>query len=110
MTPPDAERPFARVVRFHLVPGHEAAFDLLAAAMVDAVTANEPDTLAYTVHEVDGVLGERVFYELYRTHGAFEEHERQPHTRRILAELDEHITSFDVDRLRVSRSCDRRSP
>jgi quinol monooxygenase YgiN len=86
----------ALVVTHHLRPGHEDAFDDLAARTLESITALEPGTLVYAVHTVPGKPLERVFYELYLDRAAFEAHEAYPHLRAFLAERLAHIESVDV--------------
>jgi len=85
------------VVRFTLKPGHEGSFDRLVAETLPRIRDAEPGTLIYACHEVHGAPSERVFYEMYRDHDAFETHERQPHVRRFLAEREQHLARMDVE-------------
>ncbi|MFI9309058.1 putative quinol monooxygenase [Streptomyces triculaminicus] len=90
---------FGLFVRFTLKEGTAADFDALVRETAEAIRAKEPGTLIYVCHEVDGAPSERVFYELYADHDAFEEHERQPHTRHFLSERTKYVTKTQVDRL-----------
>ena len=82
---------YGLVVRFELRDGHEASFDQLTAETVEQIEAQEPETLVYVTHRVNGAPQLRVFYELYRDEAAFQEHEAQPHVQRFLAERDQHL-------------------
>ncbi len=73
------------------------AYDRLAAETVEAIRANEPGTLVYASHLVEGQPLQRIFYELYRDRAAFEAHEAASHTRRYLDERGEYLTSTEVD-------------
>lgn len=95
---------YGLVVRFDLHPGAEDAFDELVAATVDGIRAHEPGTLIYATHLVDGEPSVRVFYELYADYAAFEEHERQPHTRAFLGERDNYVAAARVERLHLGAS------
>ena len=77
------------------------AYDRLVAETIEGIKANEPGTLVYASHLVDGQPLQRIFYELYRDKAAFEAHEAAPHTRRYLEERDQHLASTEVDRLTV---------
>ncbi|MFI6951915.1 putative quinol monooxygenase [Nocardia sp. NPDC050408] len=89
---------FALVVKFDLFDVDKAAaFDELVAETVGRITENEPGTLVYATHTVDGEPLSRIFYEVYRDRAAFEEHERQPHTRRFLDQRGEYVESFLVE-------------
>ncbi len=73
------------------------AYDRLVAETVEAIKANEPGTLVYATHLVEGQPLQRIFYELYRDKAAFEAHEASPATRRYLAERDQYLASTEVD-------------
>ena len=91
---------YGLAVLFTLRAGHEPAFDQLVAETLPSIKEREPGTLVYAVHRVEGGGPEaRVFYELYEDRAAFEEHERQPHVRRFLAEREQHTVAVRVDRL-----------
>jgi quinol monooxygenase YgiN len=70
---------FALVVRFDLRRGTEDQFDRLVHATTARIRAEEPGTLLYLCHRVQGEPTARVFYELYHDNAAFQAHERQPH-------------------------------
>jgi quinol monooxygenase YgiN len=78
-------------------PESAEGFDKLVAETVAQIKTNEPGTLVYAVHTVEGKPLERIFYELYRDRAAFDAHEEQPHTRRMLAEREQFLTSVEVD-------------
>ncbi|WP_040865704.1 putative quinol monooxygenase [Nocardia exalbida] len=89
---------FALVVRFDLQDAGKAAeFDKLVAETVRAITDFEPGTLVYATHTVEGEPLSRIFYEVYRDRSAFEEHERQPHTRHFLSRRENYVASFRVE-------------
>jgi len=89
---------FALVVRFDLADADKAAeFDILVAETVDAIRIQEPGTLVYATHTIDGEPLARVFYEVYRDRAAFDEHERQPHTVRFLSARKEYISDARVE-------------
>jgi quinol monooxygenase YgiN len=75
------------------------AYDRLVAETIEGIKANEPGTVVYASHRVEGQPLQRIFYELYRDRAAFEAHEAAPHTRRYLAERDQYLASTEVDRL-----------
>ena len=78
------------------------AYDRLVAETVEAIRANEPGTLVYASHLVDGQPLQRIFYELYRDKDAFDAHGAAPHTRRYLAERDQYLASTEVDWLTLT--------
>lgn len=92
------------VVRFELRPGCAPGFDDLTAATLAGVRRGEPGTLLYVCHSVEDDPSARVFYELYRNREAFEEHERQPHVRRFLAEREQYLASTRVEFLALAGS------
>jgi quinol monooxygenase YgiN len=73
------------------------AYDKLVAETIEKIKTDEPGTLVYASHTVEGQPLQRVFYELYRDKAAFEAHEAAPHSRRYLAERDQYLASTEVD-------------
>src|ERR1039457_2039984 len=73
------------------------AYDRMVAENIEGIKANEPGTLVYASHLVDGQPLQRIFYELYRDKAAFEAHEAAPHARRYLAERDQYLASTEGD-------------
>jgi quinol monooxygenase YgiN len=73
------------------------AYDQLVAETLDGIKANEPGTLVYASHTVEGQPLQRIFYELYRDRAAFEAHEASPHTRRYLEQRDQYLADTEVD-------------
>ncbi len=73
------------------------AYDRLVAETIAAIKTDEPGTLVYASHLVEGEPLQRMFYELYRDKAAFEAHEEAPHTRRYLNERGEYLASTEVD-------------
>lgn len=93
-------RMFGLTVRFDLVPGRGKDFDRLVETTLEGIRSDEPGTLLYLCHRVEGMPDARVFYELYRDHAAFEEHENKPHVKRFLNERTQFLArSPRVDRL-----------
>ncbi|CAM4435688.1 antibiotic biosynthesis monooxygenase [Nocardia ninae] len=89
---------FALVVKFSLIDAEKAAgFDQLVAETVARIAESEPGTLVYATHTVEEEPLSRIFYEVYRDREAFDEHERQPHTRQFLSQRDEYIASHRVE-------------
>lgn len=90
---------FGLFVRFTLRDDAGAKFDDLVRQTTAAIRAKEPGTLVYACHTVEDAPNQRIFYELYENHEAFEEHERQPHIRNFLSERSKYVAHTDVDRL-----------
>ena len=78
------------------------AYDKLVAETLEGIKANEPGTLVYASHTVEGQPLQRIFYELYRDRAAFEAHEAAEHTRRFLTERDALLESTEVDFLSLT--------
>ncbi len=72
---------FALVVRFDVQAGTEDAFDQLVAETTANIRAEEPGTVLYLCHRVQGEPGARVFYELYQDNEAFQAHEVAQHVK-----------------------------
>jgi quinol monooxygenase YgiN len=79
MTASAGTRPYGRLSIFTLHDDRVAEFDRLAEQAADAVSMREPDTLVYVMHVVPKAPMQRIIYEIYRDHAAFESHQRQPH-------------------------------
>ncbi len=89
---------FGLSVRFTCKDQESASgFDKLVAETLPEIKRHEPGTLVYAVHAVEGEPLERIFYELYRDRAAFDAHEGQPHTRRMLADRKQFLASVEVD-------------
>jgi len=89
---------FALCVRFTCKDQASAeAHDRLVAETIEAIKSDEPGTLVYASHLVEGQPLQRIFYELYQDRAAFEAHEAAPHTRRYLAERDQYLSATEVD-------------
>lgn len=73
------------------------AYDRLVAETIEAIKTNEPGTLVYASHLVEGQPLQRIFYELYRDKAAFDAHEAASHTRRYLNERGQYLASTEVD-------------
>ena len=72
---------FALVVRFQLKAGTEESFDQLVVETTAKIRTEEPGTLLYLCHTVQGSPDARIFYELYRDDEAFQAHEVAQHVR-----------------------------
>jgi quinol monooxygenase YgiN len=92
----NSEDQFGLVVRFDLKPDLADGFDRLVEETVRQIRESEPGTLAYLIHGVASAPASRVFYELYRDREAFDEHERQPHVKRFLAERGNYLVGDPV--------------
>ncbi|WP_405804067.1 putative quinol monooxygenase [Streptomyces sp. NBC_01187] len=91
---------FGLMVRFTCKNEESAAqFDALVSRTGELIKENEPGTLVYAVHRVDGRPLERIFYELYRDKDAFETHESQDYVRTFLDQRDLYLADVQVDRL-----------
>ncbi|WP_063061994.1 putative quinol monooxygenase [Nocardia sienata] len=89
---------FALVVRFDLLDAEAAiGFDRLVEETARGIRELEPGTLVYATHTVTEAPLSRVFYEVYRDRNAFDEHERQPHTRRFLDQRSNYVADLRVE-------------
>jgi len=88
---------FALVVRFELRDeAAAAAFDELLGTALPQIE-QEPGTLVYLTHSVEGEPLVRIFYELYADRDAFVAHEAYEHTRRFLIAKDELLAGVRVE-------------
>lgn len=103
MPPAPAGQPMCgQITVYTLLEGREEAFDRVAAEAVRAARAAEPDTLIFACHQVTGAPTQRIVYQLFRDHAAFEEHQRQPHVQRFLADSRPYVLATNVIDLRLS--------
>ena len=101
---------FALVVRFDCRdPAAATRFDELTAEVVRQITEQEPGTLLYATHAVEGEPLARVFYEVYRDREAFRAHEEADHVRRFHARKDPLLTGTRVEFLTPGPSGGHRS-
>ncbi|GAA4394972.1 hypothetical protein GCM10023088_76160 [Actinomadura verrucosospora] len=90
-----------QITVYTLLDGREEAFDRLAADLVKAALAAEPETLVFACHEVVGGPTQRIFYQLFRDQAAFAAHRRQPHLQRFLGESRTHVIATNVIELKL---------
>ncbi|MBE1531698.1 antibiotic biosynthesis monooxygenase [Actinomadura algeriensis] len=90
-----------QITVYTLLDGREDVFDRLAADLVQAARAAEPDTVVCAVHEVVGSSTQRILYQLFRNEAAFNAHQRQPHLKRFLSETRTHVLATNVIELRL---------
>ena len=89
---------FGLMVRFTCKDEASAgAFDQLVNETIGKIETQEPGTLVYAVHKVDGQPLQRIFYELYQDRAAFDAHEEQEHVKRFLGAREELLASVEVD-------------
>lgn len=89
---------FALVVRFYLQDEEAAAgFDKLVSETAPHIRDQESGTLIYTVHKVKDAPLSRIFYELYESREAFDQHESYDHTKRFLQEREQYLTGVRVE-------------
>ncbi|MFI0425262.1 putative quinol monooxygenase [Spongiactinospora sp. 9N601] len=94
---------FGLVVRFTCKDEASAdAFDRLVADTIEAIRRDEPGTIVYAAHRVDGRPLQRIFYELYADRAAFDAHEATGHTKHFLAAREELLASVEVDWLELT--------
>ncbi|MEU3656437.1 antibiotic biosynthesis monooxygenase [Streptomyces sp. NPDC032161] len=88
---------FALNVRFTCRDADAAQqFDALVARTLEGIRS-EPGTLVYVSHAPVEEPLVRVFYELYADEDAFQAHENQPHTKRMLAEREQYLAGVEVE-------------
>ncbi len=84
-------------VRFDLPDARAlAAFDALVADVLPGFAADEPGTLLYAVHAVDGEPLARVFYEEY-AEGGHAAHEARPATAAFLGRVRELVAGVRAE-------------
>ncbi|MGW7636123.1 putative quinol monooxygenase [Streptomyces decoyicus] len=95
---------YALNVRFTLRDAAAAAaFDELVDQLMDGIRT-EPGTWIYNTWTPEDEPLVRMFYEVYADREAFDAHEAQPHTRKFLAEREQHLERFEVTYLNTDRT------
>jgi quinol monooxygenase YgiN len=94
-------RPYGRLSIYTLHDDKTREFDRLAERAAEGVRASEPDTLVYVIHVVPKAPMQRIIYEIYRDHGAFLSHERQPHIRQFAADRASCVLATNIIDLRL---------
>lgn len=95
-----AQRPSGAIaVRFDLRDEQALAeFDALVEQLLAGMAAEEPGTLTYAVHAVQGAPLARLFFETYTASG-HADHERRPQTAAFLARVGELVSGTRVEHL-----------
>ncbi|MFI6513952.1 putative quinol monooxygenase [Spirillospora sp. NPDC050679] len=100
--PPDLSAACGQITVYTLLEGREEAFDRLAADLVAATKAAEPDTMIFACHQVENAPTQRIFYWLFRDEGAFTAQRQQPHWQRFKTEARTHVLTTNVIELKLS--------
>lgn len=89
------------LARFEMQKGKEEMALQALARMGDAVKADEPGCLIYSVTRGQVNLQEIYVYELYRDRDAFDSHRKTAHMRDMQAAFDDCLdrSSFNVEML-----------
>ena len=87
---------FGLIAIYTLLDGRGEEFDRLAERTVEAVRAQEPDTLLFVVHTVPKAPMQRIFYEVYRDRMAYREHQRKPYVEDFFAGHRQHVLATNV--------------
>jgi quinol monooxygenase YgiN len=96
-----AARPYGRILIFTLLDDRVTEFDRLAEQAAEEVRIGEPGTLVYVIHLVPNAPLQRIFYEIYRDHAAFDRHESQPYMKRFVADRRSCVLATNVIELRL---------
>ncbi|MBI1179019.1 MAG: antibiotic biosynthesis monooxygenase [Alphaproteobacteria bacterium] len=76
--------------RVKVKPGKEAAFEAFAKEVIDAVRANEPGNLFYSLFRTER-QGEYVFMERWKDQAAVDAHGKAPHMKAALPRFGEFV-------------------
>jgi quinol monooxygenase YgiN len=93
----------AMVVRLDVHDGEAAAaLDVMLADLAREVTANEPGTLVYVVHTVEGEPLARVLYEVYADEESFQTHQDAAYFQAFLAARAPLMAARRAERLAIT--------
>lgn len=98
------ERLFGQIAIYTLVQEHTRQFDVLAQRVVAEVRANETDTLVFIVHAVPSAPMQRILYEVYRDHAAYERHCHQPYVAKFELERRPFVLATNVIELGLQQA------
>src|SRR5256885_16573223 len=91
---------YALAVRFDVRDEEAVAqFDALARDLVEQIAANEPGTLLYTVHTIEGEPLARLFYEVYADADAFQTHQDAEYVKAFLSARAPLLAARRVERV-----------
>ncbi|TML28163.1 MAG: antibiotic biosynthesis monooxygenase [Actinobacteria bacterium] len=92
---------YALAVRFDVRDEEaDAQFDALARNLVEQIEANEPGTLLYATHTIEGEPLARLFYEVYADEDAFQAHQDAEYVKAFLTARVPLLADRRVERLR----------
>jgi quinol monooxygenase YgiN len=83
MTQPGSPAAYVVIPEFVVKPGCLDAFLALAMDDANSSVADEPGCRQFDVVQVEGKLDHVIFYEVYDSRAAFEEHLKTPHFARF---------------------------
>ena len=98
---------FGQITIYTLVEERVDEFDQLTEHVVEQVRAGEPGTLVYIVHAVPTAPLQRILYEVYQDHQAYDEHRATPYIGRYEADrrrcvLATNVIELDLRQAKVS--------
>jgi quinol monooxygenase YgiN len=98
--PTGKDTPTALVVKFHVKPGQNAAFEKAFAEAQAGVRANEPGNLYYDLYRIPQEPQTYVILEHYRDQAAVSAHGSSAHVQKLFAALRDVLDGApDVQRL-----------
>ncbi len=103
----DLAQIYGQIAIYTLLEHGAGEFDRLAEQVVEQVRAHEPDTLVYVVHGVPSAPLQRILYEVYTDHAAYDDHTRQSYVRefevgRLPLVLATNVIELGVRQAKVS--------
>ena len=101
---PGREQLFGQIAIYTLLEDRVTEFDQLTERVVDQVRHQEPDTLVYIIHAVPSAPMQRILYEVYRSHDAFERHNRQPYVQQFTVDRRPYVLATNVIELGLQQA------
>jgi quinol monooxygenase YgiN len=95
---------FGQIAIYTLLEDRVDDFDRLTKQVVKQVRAQEPDTLVYIVHAVPSAPMQRILYEVYRDHAAYEAHKRQPYVIAFEADRRPYVLATNIIELGLQQA------
>lgn len=95
---------YGQIAIYTLLEDRVAEFDRLIEGVVDQVRSREPDTLVFIVHAVPSAPMQRILYEVYRSHDAYERHSLQPYVQQFAVDRRPYVLATNVIELGLQQA------
>jgi quinol monooxygenase YgiN len=95
---------FGQIAIYTVLEDRVEEFDQLTERVVEEVRSRERDTLVFIVHAVPSAPMQRILYEVYRDHAAYQWHTQQPYVRQFEADRRPYVLATNVIELGLQQA------